>query len=126
MLHTFSFDKQKHQDILRLLATMPAPSSADRHVTSVPSPGATPLYWHAKGPAVDDTTIVADRSAKRESSAYEHMQGFRHRLPAWEHQEALLQAVAKHQVVVVSGETGRCAEEGVLWRALLDGVLWLD
>jgi HrpA-like RNA helicase len=88
---------------------MPTPSSADRHVTHTQPSGANPLHWRSKDPVVDDPAIVADRSSKRATAAYEHMQGFRRKLPVWDHQEALLRAIAQHQVVVVSGETGVCS-----------------
>ncbi|KAJ6767580.1 DEXH-BOX ATP-DEPENDENT RNA HELICASE DEXH5 MITOCHONDRIAL [Salix koriyanagi] len=60
--------------------------------------------------------------AWRESPEGRKMMDFRKSLPAFQEKERLLQAIARNQVIVISGETG-CGKTTQLPQYILDGIL---
>lgn len=81
---------------------------------------------HAKRTAAQLRTQSAELrkqfAALRETSAYKAMQPARHRLPAWQHCDELVNAVKQNSVVVISGETG-CGKTTQVPQFLLDDLL---
>jgi ATP-dependent RNA helicase DHX57 len=84
---------------------------------------------HAKRTAAQLRTQSAELrkqfAALRETSAYKAMQPARHRLPAWQHCDELVNAVKNNSVVVISGETG-CGKTTQVPQFLLDDLLGGD
>lgn len=59
---------------------------------------------------------------KTENEAYLKMQEFREKLPAFNHKEEILQAIEKHQVVLIEGNTG-CGKTTQVVQYILDEAL---
>lgn len=51
--------------------------------------------------------VLKDFDVLKTSSAYKEMQEVRRKLPAWEHQERIIDAMDKNGAVIVVGETGK-------------------
>jgi ATP-dependent RNA helicase DHX57 len=62
------------------------------------------INWNTSNPAA---RVLLDRwTGKQSNSRYQKMKSTRQTLPAWEMQEAIINAVENHPVTIISGETG--------------------
>lgn len=65
---------------------------------------ARPIDWHPD--SEQSQKILSTYLAKQNDPKQQKMLGSRQALPAWKMQDAVVAAVSKHQVVIISGETG--------------------
>jgi len=63
-----------------------------------------PISWHPG--TVASMKMLSDRNSRQSNPAHQKMMSVRQSLPAWQLREAIVDAVERHQVVIVSGETG--------------------
>ena len=93
-----------------------AVASSDALLGSTAGAHRAPIHGRARAddgasrPLVRDpvlsATIAADETARRASPRVKEMEAFRRKLPAFNRRDELLNAIARSQVLVVSGETG--------------------
>lgn len=83
---------------------------------------ATPKALSEEERAAVSDQLRRDLLEKRETEAYQRMVPFRQKLPAWEARARVLEAVARSQVIVISGETG-CGKTTQVPQFILDDAL---
>eukprot|EP00050_Salpingoeca_kvevrii_P001156 m.163632 g.163632 ORF g.163632 m.163632 type:complete len:1019 (-) comp10307_c0_seq24:1459-4515(-) len=121
-----SMDRDQQQRISSIVAgaeQLPEPPQADRIAAASAAP-AEVNHKQLAGDQLDavNTALVRDAAVRQAAPDFQAMLEFRRKLPAYQMRKEIVAAVAKSQVLVISGETG-CGKTTQVPQFLLDDAI---